>query len=179
MADCDQVESTKDKVIAALARLHRFDPEDKEAVAMRDVTENEKFMKSFMLGFRVFLAIMGVLTLVVGGIGVSNIMNVVVEERTKEIGVKLALGARQRAIITQFLFETMLLTALGGAARFRHLGRNLRGLPGETRRVRRHSGHLGPGCGPHHRNSGSDRVSGRVLPGPASGLGAASGGVAL
>jgi putative ABC transport system permease protein len=118
VADSDQVESTKDKVIATLARVHRFDPEDKEAVRMWDVTENERFMKTFMLGFRIFLGIMGVLTLVVGGIGVSNIMNVVVEERTKEIGVKMALGARQRAIITQFLFETMLLTALGGLVGF-------------------------------------------------------------
>jgi len=62
--------------------------------------------------------VMGVLTLVVAGIGVSNIMNVVVEERTKEIGVKMALGARQRAMIGQFLFETLVLTALGGAIGF-------------------------------------------------------------
>jgi putative ABC transport system permease protein len=118
VADADKVEIAKDKVIATLAKIHRFDPTDSEAVRMWDVTENEKFLRSFMLGFRIFLGVMGVLTLVVAGIGVSNIMNVVVEERTKEIGVKMALGARQRAIIGQFLFETLLLTALGGAIGF-------------------------------------------------------------
>jgi len=118
VADADTVEVAKDKVIATLAKIHRFDPTDSEAVRMWDVTENEKFLRSFMLGFRIFLGVMGVLTLVVAGIGVSNIMNVVVEERTKEIGVKMALGARQRAIIGQFLFETLVLTALGGAIGF-------------------------------------------------------------
>jgi putative ABC transport system permease protein len=118
VADADKVGIVKDKVIATLARIHRFDPSDAEAVPMWDVTENEKFMRTFMLGFRLFLGVMGVLTLVVGGIGVSNIMNVVVEERTKEIGVKMALGARQRAITTQFIFETLLLTVAGGAIGF-------------------------------------------------------------
>lgn len=118
VGDAETVEAAKDKVIATLAKTHRFDPTDREAVRMWDVTENEKFMHSFMLGFRIFLGVMGVLTLVVAGIGVSNIMNVVVEERTKEIGVKMALGARQRSIITQFLFETGLLTFLGGAIGF-------------------------------------------------------------
>ncbi len=118
VADAGKVETAKDKVIATLARLHRFDPTDHEAVRMWDVTENEKFMHSFMLGFQVFLGVMGLLTLVVGGIGVSNIMNVVVEERTKEIGVKMALGARQRMVVGQFLFETFLLTALGGLIGF-------------------------------------------------------------
>ncbi len=118
VADSSKVETAKDKVIATLAKIHRFDPSDAEAVRMWDVTENEKFMRTFMLGFRLFLGVMGVLTLVVGGIGVSNIMNVVVEERTKEIGVKMALGARQRAITTQFIFETLLLTVAGGAVGF-------------------------------------------------------------
>jgi putative ABC transport system permease protein len=71
-------------------------------------------MDAFMLGFQVFLGIMGVLTLIVGGIGVSNIMNVVVEERTREIGIKMALGARGRAVLAQFMLETMVLTAIGG-----------------------------------------------------------------
>ncbi len=118
VADAARVEAAKEQVIATLAKIHQFDPSDKEAVSMWDTTENEKFMRSFMLGFRIFLGVMGVLTLVVAGIGVSNIMNVVVEERTKEIGVKMALGARQRAIITQFLFETGLLTFIGGAIGF-------------------------------------------------------------
>ena len=66
----------------------------------------------------VFLGVVGALTLVVGGIGVSNIMNVVVEERTKEIGIKMALGARRRWVTGQFLFETLLITLLGGAVGF-------------------------------------------------------------
>lgn len=118
VADADRVEQAKDKVIATLADIHRFDPTDREAIRMWDVTENEKFMHAFMLAFRVFLGVMGLLTLIVGGIGVSNIMNVVVEERTKEIGVKMALGARQRTIVNQFLFETFLLTGIGGTLGF-------------------------------------------------------------
>jgi len=73
------------------------------------------FMDAFMLGFQLFLGIIGSLTLVVGGIGVSNIMNVVVEERTREIGIKMALGARGGSIMKQFLMETMVLTGTGGA----------------------------------------------------------------
>ena len=79
--------------------------------------------------FNAFLGIIGVLTLIVGGIGVSNIMNVVVEERTREIGIKMALGAKQRWILTQFLLETLLVTAVGGAIGFAISLRHLRGLP--------------------------------------------------
>ena len=118
VADASQVEVAKDKVVATLARLHQFDPTDHEAVRMWDVTENEKFLSSFMGGFRIFLGVMGVLTLIVGGIGVSNIMHVVVEERTKEIGVKMALGAKQRMVVGQFMFETLMLTTLGGVIGF-------------------------------------------------------------
>ena len=71
-----------------------------------------------MLAFNAFLGLIGVLTLIVGGIGVSNIMNVVVEERTREIGIKMALGAKQRWILMQFLLETLLVTAVGGAIGF-------------------------------------------------------------
>ncbi|MCH7691498.1 MAG: FtsX-like permease family protein, partial [candidate division Zixibacteria bacterium] len=60
----------------------------------------------------------GIATLITGGIGVSNIMNVVLEERTKEIGIKMALGARQSYIMTQFIVETLLITSIGGLAGF-------------------------------------------------------------
>ncbi|HSO24114.1 MAG TPA: ABC transporter permease, partial [Chondromyces sp.] len=104
-----------DQVRAALSGRLRFHPDDDQAIQLWDTSEMFVFMDAFMLGFKVFLGIMGVLTLVVGGIGVSNIMNVVVEERTREIGIKMALGARGRAILGQFLLETMILTAIGGA----------------------------------------------------------------
>jgi putative ABC transport system permease protein len=117
-ADPDDTEQVKEQVIATLARKYRFDPSDDEAVIMWDTTEGFRFINAFFLGFRIFLGIVGGLTLVVGGIGVSNIMNVVVEERTKEIGIKMALGARRRYVIGQFLFETLLITLAGGAIGF-------------------------------------------------------------
>ena len=108
-------ERLKSQVLEIVAGRHRFDPKDKEALAIWDTTDQFKFIDAFMLGFRLFLGIIGSLTLVVGGIGVSNIMNVVVEERTREIGIKMALGARPGSILFQFLMETLLLTAVGGA----------------------------------------------------------------
>jgi putative ABC transport system permease protein len=103
------------QIIAALGERKRFDPADSEAVSIWDTTEMFVFFDNFMLAFKIFLGIMGALTLVVGGIGVSNIMNVVVEERTREIGIKMALGARGSSILAQFVLETMVLTAVGGA----------------------------------------------------------------
>ena len=102
----------------ALGKRLRFDSKDKEALSMWDTTEQFKFFDVFMLAFNAFLGIIGVLTLIVGGIGVSNIMNVVVEERTREIGIKMALGAKQRYILTQFLIETILVTIAGGIIGF-------------------------------------------------------------
>jgi putative ABC transport system permease protein len=103
------------EVNAVLGRRLHYDPKDTEAIKIWDTTEMFAFMDAFMLGFQLFLGIIGCLTLIVGGIGVSNIMNVVVEERTREIGIKMALGARQGYILRQFLMETMALTFTGGA----------------------------------------------------------------
>lgn len=114
-ARASATEDLKKSALRLLAGRHRFDPEDKEALMIWDTTEMFRFLDTFMLGFRLFLGIVGSLTLVVGGIGVSNIMNVVVEERTREIGIKMALGARPSSILAQFLLETILLTAAGGA----------------------------------------------------------------
>ena len=104
-----------ENVLASLGAKKKFDPKDKEALGVWDTTEQFAFFDTFMLAFNLFLGIVGSLTLVVGGIGVSNIMNVVVEERTKEIGIKMALGARPGYILRQFLLETLFLTAGGGA----------------------------------------------------------------
>ena len=107
-----------DQILLAFGQRLRFDPKDKEALSMWDTTEQFRFFDIFMLSFNAFLGIIGVMTLIVGGIGVSNIMNVIIDERTREIGIKMALGAKQRWILTQFLLETLLVTAFGGAIGF-------------------------------------------------------------
>ncbi|MFQ5790608.1 MAG: ABC transporter permease, partial [Acidobacteriota bacterium] len=105
-------------VYRILGRRHRFDPADREALLMWDTTEMDRFADLFIGGFNLFIGVVGAFTLIVGGIGVSNIMNVVVEERTREIGIKMALGAKKRLIRTQFLLETLLITGVGGLMGF-------------------------------------------------------------
>jgi putative ABC transport system permease protein len=112
--DVQRTEEVTDEVLAIIAGKYRFDPTDREALMIWDTTEMFQFMDAFMMAFKMFLGIVGSLTLVVGGIGVSNIMSVVVEERTPEVGVKMALGAKPRGILGQFLMETLIFTAVGG-----------------------------------------------------------------
>jgi putative ABC transport system permease protein len=116
--DPRNAEAVTDAVRGVIAQRQRFDPADKEAFSVWDTTENLKFFAIFFLSFRLFLGIIGSFTLIVGGIGVSNIMNVVVEERTKEIGIKMALGARDRWLLRQLLLETLLITGMGGVIGF-------------------------------------------------------------
>jgi putative ABC transport system permease protein len=112
------METTKKEIYWMLGERHRFDPSDKETLGIWDTSEGIAFLKTFFMAFRYFLIGIGVATLITGGIGVSNIMNVVLEERTKEVGIKMALGARQSTILLQFVIETLLITAVGGALGF-------------------------------------------------------------
>ncbi len=114
----DDTKKVIESARSAFGKRLRFDSKDKEALSMWDTTEQFQFFDIFMLAFNSFLGIVGVLTLIVGGIGVSNIMNVVVEERTREIGIKMALGAKQRWILNQFLLETLFVTFFGGVIGF-------------------------------------------------------------
>ncbi|MEW5701847.1 MAG: ABC transporter permease [Candidatus Zixiibacteriota bacterium] len=116
--DPSRTESVKKGVYKVLGTKYKFDPDDKEALALWDTTEQEQFFGVFFVAFRIFLGVIGAFTLIVGGISISNIMNVVVEERTKEIGIKMAIGAKPRFIMGQFVFETLMLTAVGGLLGF-------------------------------------------------------------
>ena len=107
---------TLQAVRTVLARRHHFNPKDDKATPEWNTIETKGMIRAFSLGLQVVLGIIGALTLAVGGIGVMNIMLVSVTERTKEIGLRKALGAKQFHILTQFLLEALVLTFLGGVA---------------------------------------------------------------
>ena len=101
---------------AALARAHHFGARDERAVTILDWNEFRVLVSNMSLGLNVLLAVIGTLTLSIGAVGVMNIMLVAVTERTREIGVLKALGARRRHILGQVLLEGLTLTGLGGLA---------------------------------------------------------------
>ena len=104
----------KSELYQVLGRKYRFDPRDERALGMWDFIEGEKENLAVGLGIQIFMGLVGAFTLLIAGVGVANIMYVVVKERTQEIGVKLALGARRRHIMAQFLFEAMAIALSGG-----------------------------------------------------------------
>jgi len=107
--------AVKARIYEVLGRRYHFDPTDKRALGMWDFVEDGKENRAIGTGIEIFLGLVGGFTLLLAGVGVANIMYVVVKERTREIGVKLALGARRRHIIAQFTFEALLLCFGGGA----------------------------------------------------------------
>jgi putative ABC transport system permease protein len=104
----------KAEVRRALGRLHEFDPQDEEAASIWDTAEEAMAFRKMTDGMKYFLGAIGVATLFVGGIGVMNVMLVAVRERTREIGVRKALGATRRSIVRQFFLETLVVVALAG-----------------------------------------------------------------
>jgi putative ABC transport system permease protein len=97
-----------------IGRRHHFDPKDDKATPVWDTIEDRAMVNAFSLGLQAVLGLIGVITLAVGGIGVMNIMLVSVTERTREIGLRKAIGARPRHILLQFLLEALVLTFVGG-----------------------------------------------------------------
>ncbi|MBK5255217.1 MAG: ABC transporter permease [Vicinamibacteria bacterium] len=105
----------KAEIYRVLAAKYRFDPEDRRALSIWDTRDNQRITDNIALGIQIFLGIIGALTLFVGGMGVANIMYAVVKERTREIGIKMALGAKARQVMAPFVLESMVITGAGGA----------------------------------------------------------------
>jgi len=107
-------DQAKAEIYRVLGRKYHFDPEDTRALGIWDTRENQRITGNIALGIQMFLGIIGALTLFVGGMGVANIMYAVVKERTREIGVKMAMGAKVRQVMAPFVVEALLMTLIGG-----------------------------------------------------------------
>jgi len=105
--------AAEQRVYETMGRRYRFDPTDKDALAFWDTSEWETRFGQMFVAFHIFFAIVGSFTLLVGGIGVANIMYIVVRERTREIGVRRAVGATRADIMRQFFAEAVMIVALG------------------------------------------------------------------
>ncbi len=95
--------------------MHKYDATDKEACPIWDTVQEAKAFTQMTEGMKYFLGAVGVVTLFLGGIGVMNVMMVAVRERTREIGVRKALGAPAHSILKQFFIEAMVIALLSGA----------------------------------------------------------------
>jgi putative ABC transport system permease protein len=113
-ADIGQFLEAQRQVRKVIGRNHRFDPADEGAVRMWDTIENAQLVDNIFISMTAFLGTIALVTLTLGGIGVMNIMLVSVTERTQEIGIRKALGATKRRVLTDFLLEGMLLALISG-----------------------------------------------------------------
>ncbi|MFW6010746.1 MAG: ABC transporter permease [Gemmatimonadota bacterium] len=117
-ADPSLTKAVERRVYEVLGRKYRFDSGDEDALQVWDTSEWEQMFDNLFLGFKIFFALVGGFTLSVGGIGVANIMYIVVKERTREIGIRRSVGARRRDVLVQFLGETFAIVAVGALLGF-------------------------------------------------------------
>ncbi len=102
------------RLFDVMGAKYRFDPSDDQALWTWDLVEEYETTQSVMTGIQIFLGIIGGLTLLIAGVGVTNIMYVSIRERTREIGVKMAVGARKTYVLVQFVVEALGITFFGG-----------------------------------------------------------------
>ena len=104
----------KERAVHTLARRHDFDPTDERALWVNNNVENVKTVGTIFGGITAFLWFVGIGSLIAGIVGISNIMIITVKDRTKEIGIRKALGARPADVVGQILLESIFVTGLAG-----------------------------------------------------------------
>jgi putative ABC transport system permease protein len=117
-SDALRTKDVERRVFEILGRKYRFDPADEDALRPWDTAEFEKMFGYLFMAFNGFFALVGSFTLTVGGIGVANIMYIVVRERTREIGIRRSVGATRRSILYQFFAETFVIVGVGAVLGF-------------------------------------------------------------
>ncbi|HTW39007.1 MAG TPA: ABC transporter permease [Steroidobacteraceae bacterium] len=110
------VQTALEEVTKTLEKVHRILPGKEDDFVVRDLTEVAQVAEASSKAMELLLAAIASISLVVGGIGIMNILLVSVTERTREIGIRMATGARRLHVLTQFLIEAMLLALMGGTA---------------------------------------------------------------
>jgi putative ABC transport system permease protein len=108
------VSSIIEKIKPILQKNHKLAPDDNDAIGKIDVENEIKTMIYVFLGINILIWVVGIGTLIAGAVGISNIMLVIVKERTKEIGIQRAIGARPWIIVSQILSESVFLTTIAG-----------------------------------------------------------------
>lgn len=103
-----------EKIKTIIARRHNFSPDDDQAVYINNTEEEYKQVMGLMMGIQIFVWVVGIGTLIAGIVGVSNIMLIIVKERTREIGVRKAIGATPWSIISLILQESIVITTFSG-----------------------------------------------------------------
>lgn len=116
--DAAQADYVQDRVYETFGAKYRFDASDRDAIGLWDTNEFWEFIDILFYSINGFLGLIGFFTLAVGGIGVANIMFVVVQERMKEIGIRRSVGATRITIMGQFFLETFLIVGVGAGAGF-------------------------------------------------------------
>jgi putative ABC transport system permease protein len=97
-----------------MSERHKFDKDDQNAMWMCNTLKEFKKFTNLFLGIQIFVSIIGAFTIIAGIVGVSNIMIIVVNERTKEIGIRKAIGASPLSVVNMILFEAIIITGLAG-----------------------------------------------------------------